>query len=48
MVHREEVSGVSIDEEMVTIILFQQNFAASAKVISTITDLLQQVIDIIR
>ena len=46
--NREEVSGVSIDEEMVSIILFQQNFAASAKVISTITDLLQQVIDIIR
>ncbi|MCH7926195.1 MAG: flagellar hook-associated protein FlgK, partial [Planctomycetes bacterium] len=36
--NREGVSGVSIDEELVSIILLQQNFAASAKVISTVAD----------
>ncbi len=44
---REEVSGVSIDEELANIIQFQQNFGASARLMSTVADLLQQIIDIL-
>ncbi|MFQ5963009.1 MAG: flagellar hook-associated protein FlgK [Candidatus Scalinduaceae bacterium] len=36
---RQEISGVSIDEEMINIIRFQQAFQASARFISTISEL---------
>ncbi|MFC1492097.1 flagellar hook-associated protein FlgK [Nitrospinota bacterium] len=45
--NREATSGVSIDEELTFILQFQQNFGASARMIATITDLLQQIIDIL-
>jgi len=41
------VSGVSIDEELANIIKFQQNFGATARLMSTTAELLQQIIDIL-
>ena len=44
---RQEISGVSIEEEMINTIRFQQAFQASAKYISTIkevSDMLMQII----
>jgi flagellar hook-associated protein 1 FlgK len=38
---RQEISGVSIEEEMINTIRFQQAFQASAKYISVITELNQ-------
>jgi flagellar hook-associated protein 1 FlgK len=37
---RENIAGVSIDEEMINIIKFQQAYSASAKIITTIEDML--------
>lgn len=42
---RESVSGVSIDEEMTNLIQFQHAYQANAKMISTIDDLLDVVIN---
>ncbi|MCL6593452.1 MAG: flagellar hook-associated protein FlgK, partial [Alicyclobacillus sp.] len=39
---RQSVSGVSIDEEMSDIIRFQQAYNASAKVISTLNEMLDE------
>ena len=42
---RLNVSGVSLDEEMVNLIQFQHSYNASAKVISTINSLLDVVVN---
>ncbi|PIR00166.1 MAG: flagellar hook-associated protein FlgK [Nitrospinae bacterium CG11_big_fil_rev_8_21_14_0_20_45_15] len=42
---RESISGVSIDEEMVNIIKFQQSFNASSRLISTVQELLDRLIN---
>lgn len=45
---RASVSGVSIDEEMSNLIQFQHAYQANAKVISTVSDLLDVVIGLIK
>jgi flagellar hook-associated protein 1 FlgK len=45
---RDSVSGVSIDEEMTNLVIFQRAFQASAKMISTVDELLQSVIALSR
>lgn len=45
---REEVSGVSLDEEMTNLISFQRAYQASAKLITTADELLQTVIEMKR
>ena len=42
---RDALSGVSIDEEMTNMIKFQRAFEASARLISTVDELLQTVIN---
>lgn len=41
----ESISGVSIDEEVVNLVQFQKAYDANAKVISTITDMLDTIIN---
>lgn len=43
---REQVSGVSLDEEMTNLIKFQRAFEAATKLITAMDDLLQQVIEL--
>jgi flagellar hook-associated protein 1 FlgK len=43
----QSASGVSIDEETVQILQFQRSFQASAKVISTVDQMLQTVMDMV-
>ncbi|MGZ8462648.1 MAG: flagellar basal body rod C-terminal domain-containing protein [Candidatus Deferrimicrobiaceae bacterium] len=43
---REEVSGVSLDEEMTNLIKFQRAFQAATRMISTIDTLLDDVINL--
>ena len=45
---RDSVSGVSLDEEMTDLIKFQRAFEASAKLITTVDELLQTVINLKR
>lgn len=45
---REEVSGVSLDEEMTNLISFQRAYQAAAKLITTADELLQTVIELKR
>jgi flagellar hook-associated protein 1 FlgK len=45
---RDAVSGVSLDEEMTDLIKFQRAFEASAKLITTIDEMLQTVLDLKR
>ncbi|MBI3038934.1 hypothetical protein HYY75_07795 [bacterium] len=42
---RQELSGVSLDEELTNIIKFQQAYSAAAKVISTVDSMLDKVIN---
>jgi len=42
---RQSVSGVSIDEETVQVIQFQRAYQASARMIKTVDDLIQSVLD---
>jgi flagellar hook-associated protein 1 len=41
---RESVSGVSLDEEMTNLITFQQAYEASARIVSTVDQMLQTVV----
>lgn len=41
---RESVSGVSLDEEMVNLMVFQHSYAASARLVSTIDELVQSIL----
>ena len=43
--YREEVSGVSLDEEMVNMIQFQSAYSAAAKLVSTVDEMLRTLID---
>jgi flagellar hook-associated protein 1 FlgK len=45
--YREEVSGVSLDEEMVNLLKFQHAYQAAAKLVTTVDDLLQTIMDMI-
>ncbi len=45
---RQEVSGVSVDEELVRLIKFQQAYAAAARMISTVDQMSQTLLDIRR
>jgi flagellar hook-associated protein 1 len=45
---RDSLGGVSVDEEMTNLVIFQRAFQASAKMISTIDELLQSVIALSR
>ena len=42
---RKSVSGVSLDEEMANLVKFQHSYAANAKVVATVNDLLDVVIN---
>ncbi len=44
---REQVSGVSIDEEMTDIVRYQQNFAATARLMSIASELMDDIIEIL-
>ena len=46
--HRTSISGVSIDEEMANLLVFQRAFQANAKLISILDELLAVSIDIIK
>lgn len=45
---RQEVSGVSVDEEMVRLIKFQQAYAAAARMINTADSMMQTLLDLKR
>ncbi|MCB2147983.1 MAG: flagellar hook-associated protein FlgK [Deltaproteobacteria bacterium] len=45
--YREEVSGVSMDEEMVNMVQFQSAYTAAAKLVSTVDQMLQTLIDMV-
>lgn len=42
--YREEVSGVSMDEEMVNMVQFQSAYSAAAKLVNTVDEMLQDLI----
>ncbi len=44
---REAVSGVSIDEEMINLIKYQQAFSANGKMISAIDEMMKELMDLI-
>jgi len=45
--YRESVSGVSLDEEMINLIKFQNAYAAAAKMISTADEMIQTVLQMV-
>ena len=45
--YRESVSGVSLDEEMINLIKFQNAYTAAAKLISTADELMESVLNMI-
>ncbi len=45
--YRESVSGVNLDEEMVNLVKFQNAYDAAAKIISTVDEMLEQVINMV-
>lgn len=44
---RDAISGVSLDEEMIRLIEFEQAYQAAAKVISTVSDISQTIINMV-
>jgi flagellar hook-associated protein 1 FlgK len=45
--YRETLSGVSIDEEMINLVKFQNAYQAAAKLITTADDMMQSVLNMI-
>jgi flagellar hook-associated protein 1 FlgK len=45
--YREEVSGVSMDEEMVNMVQFQSAYTAAAKLVNTVDEMLQTLIEMV-
>lgn len=45
--YRESVSGVNLDEEMVNLVKFQNAYDAAAKIISTVDEMLERVINMV-
>jgi flagellar hook-associated protein 1 FlgK len=45
--YRESVSGVSLDEEMINLIKFQNAYSAAAKLVSTADEMIQTVLQMI-
>ena len=45
--YRESVSGVSLDEEMVNLIKFQQGYSAAAKLVDTVKQMMDTVINMV-
>ena len=45
---RASISGVSIDEEMTDLVKYQKAFQASARIVSTIDELLTEIINLKR
>ena len=45
---RESVSGVNIDEEMSNLLQYQHAYAAAGKLVSTINDMLDTLINMVR
>jgi Flagellar hook-associated protein len=43
----DSISGVNMDEEMANLILFQNAYAASARVITTLSDVMKTLIDMV-
>ncbi len=46
--YRESVSGVSLDEEMLNLIKFQHAFDAAAKLVTTVDEMMQTIMDMTR
>jgi flagellar hook-associated protein 1 FlgK len=44
---RESVSGVSLDEEMINLIKFQNAYTAAAKMITTADEMMQTVLQMV-
>ncbi len=47
LAYRESVSGVSLDEEMVNLIKYQNAFAAAAKLVNVADEMMETVINMI-
>jgi flagellar hook-associated protein 1 len=45
--YRESISGVSIDEEMINLVKYQNAYQAAAKLISTADEMMQTVLNMI-
>ena len=45
--YREEVSGVSMDEEMVNMVQFQSAYTAAAKLVNTVDEMLQTLMEMV-
>ena len=43
---RNSISGVSLDEEMADLTKFQKAFAASARLVSTVDDMLNTIVNL--
>ena len=46
--YRQEVSGVSLDEEMVNLVQFQQAYNAAAKLITTADDMMDTLMSMVK
>ena len=46
-IRRSEVSGVSIDEEMIDLIRFQQSYTAAARMVTTADEMLQTIVNMV-
>ena len=45
---RESIMGVSVDEEVANLVIYQRAFQASARLLSTMDDLMQDVLNMTR
>jgi flagellar hook-associated protein 1 FlgK len=45
--YRESISGVSLDEEMVNLVKFQQGYSAAAKLVDTVKQMMDTVINMV-